>query len=470
MTTRPRIGRLTVCLTALFLAGLVAAPLAAQGPPAHRAILGPPLPETTTRLTLEEAKQRALATNKLLNLAGLNVQAKGFAVRAMKANYFPTVTGLAGYMHFNDQLGEVITTKDRSLLGQSILTIPGKTFEVPVYQQDSSVVQLNVLQPITDLLKVRQGVRVAQADQGIAQAQLEQGIRKLVSGVEQLYWGLLAARRIQAGAREGLAGAEKLAQTQALAARTALVEARQALQQVDKQVADLQEQLNGLLDLPLCTQLDLVEPPLPLVPFTCADEVVSLALASSPEIHEAQQTLGKADAALAAGKLEYVPSVAVVGGYVNQQVQSYVQPNIGYVGVLGTYTFVDWGKRRGVIHERQDYVSMAHLKLQQTRDEVRQKAVKAFREVAETQEEVKTAQELVGLRKEAVKNAMTPAAQRDPTALIKASQDLLEAEVNTVKAELAYRQAYVQVMSLIGDSGVVDHAPPGPAVAGSHHP
>src|SRR5437870_2270872 len=61
------------------------------------------------RLTLEEAKERALASNKLLNLAGLNVEAKGYAIRAMKANYFPQVAGALIYMHFQDDLGSVIT-------------------------------------------------------------------------------------------------------------------------------------------------------------------------------------------------------------------------------------------------------------------------------------------------------------------------------------------------------------------------
>src|SRR5262249_14889341 len=146
---------------------------------------------------------------------------------------------------------------------------------------------IGTVQPITDLLKVRQGVKIAQADEQIAQAQLEKGTRDLVSGVEQLYWGLLAARRIRAGALEGLQGAELLAKTKALEARMAWVEARQALQQVEKQIADLQEQLNGLLDLPLCTTLELVEPPLPALPYHCVDEVIGLALAVSPEIREA---------------------------------------------------------------------------------------------------------------------------------------------------------------------------------------
>jgi outer membrane protein TolC len=248
----------------------------------------------------------------------------------------------------------------------------------------------------------------------------------------------------------GVQGAELLAKTQLLEARTALVEARQGLQDADKQLADLQEQLNALLDLPACTTLELVEPPLPALPYRCADEVIGLALAASPDVHEAQATIQKAQAALAAGKLDYVPSVALMGGYSNQQAADYVQPNIGFVGAVATYTFIDWGKRRNVIRERQNLVAMATLKLQQTEDDVRQKAQKAFREVAETQQALKTAQELSQLRAEAVKQATTPEAMRNPAALIKASKDEALAAVEAIKAELAYRQAYVQLMSLLG--------------------
>ena len=96
---------------------------------------------------------------------------------------------------------------------------------------------------------MRQGVRIAQADEGIAQAQWEKGIRELASGVEQLCWGILAAEKIRAGAAEGLRGAEQLAdKVKTVDTRLALLEARQGLQQIEKQIADLQEQLNALLD------------------------------------------------------------------------------------------------------------------------------------------------------------------------------------------------------------------------------
>jgi outer membrane protein TolC len=398
------------------------------------------------RLTLEEIKQKVLSDSKLLNLAALNVKSKGYATRAMQANYFPQVIGSVVYFHFDDNLGDAVTLGNKArIAGRTPLGgLFPLSFDVPIFDQNSEFSTVAMVQPITDLLRVRQGVKLARADEQIAQAQLEKGTRELLSGVEQLYWGLLAAQRIRAGALTAAAGAEALARTGNLEARTALVEGKQALQQVESQIADLQEQLAILLDVPTCTQFELIEPPLPVAPVACADEAVSLALATSPDIHEAEQNVAKAEAAIAAAKVDYLPNIAVIGGYANNNMLDVVQPNFGYVGVFGTYTFLDWGKRKNTIRERKEIEAMAALKVQQTQDTVRQNALKAFRDYHETQEALKLADDLVAVRTEAQKAAAGPADQ------FKAAKDLMEAQVNSVKADLAHRIAYVKLMSLLG--------------------
>jgi outer membrane protein TolC len=440
-----------IALATVHLAGATTLATAQEAPPK----VAPPghVAPSNLRITLQEAKQKALANNKLLNMANLNAEAKAYAIKAARADYFPKISATAMYMHFGDDLGTVLTTRGRTLsgpLGRPLLSFPPTTVNAAVLNQNTTLANVGVVQPLTDLLKVRQGVKIAKADEQIALAQQQKGIREVASGVEQLYWGLLAARRLQAGASEGLRGAEQLAKTGTLEARTVLVEARQGLQQIQRQVADLQGQLNGLMDLPLDTTLELIEPTSPLLPYRRAEEVMDLALSTSPEMHEAHSNLLKVEAAVAAGKLDYVPSVAIVGGYVYQSGASYVQPNIGYAGVVATYTFVDWGKRKNVLRERQTLSHLVHVKLRQTEDEVRQKVQKAFRELDASQEDIKIGQEMLQLRKEAEKKAATPEALKNPTALLAASKARMLAEVEMVKADLSYRQAYVQVMSLIG--------------------
>jgi outer membrane protein TolC len=413
-------------------------------------------PPAVERLTLDEAKQRALANSKLLALAATNVEGKEFATRAMRAQYFPVISGTSIYFRFNDDLGTVLTTPGRHVTGPKGTPLafpPAVVINLPVLNQNSSASTIAATQPLTALLKVRQGVKAAQADEQIAQAQLEKGRRELASGTEQLFWGLLAAQRIRAGAQEGARGAEALAKMPGapVEVRLALAEARQGLQQVDNQIASLQEQMNLLLDQPPCTPLELVEPPVPTVPVACADEAVALALAHSPEVREAELNVQKAQAGAAAAKVDWLPNVVVTGGYANQTAADYVQPNIGYVGVVGSWTFVDWGKRRNTIREAENTVALANLKVRTTQDEVRKKALQAFRDLDQTQAAIKTAEEMVALRAEAAKKAQTPAALTNPGPLLEAGKKLAEARVDLVKAELAYRTAHAEFMALLGD-------------------
>jgi outer membrane protein TolC len=316
--------------------------------------------------------------------------------------------------------------------------------------EDSAFSTFIAAQPITDLLKVRQGVRIARADQQIAQADWEKGVRAVLIGVEQLYWGWLATQRIREGAVQGLKGAEMLARMGTPEVQIALVEAKQGMQEVDNQLADIEEQLRNLLDLPPCTRIELVSPALPEIGVTCGDEVAAAAVAASPEVKSAVQDIEKARAATAAAKVDYLPNIAMVGGYANQTQMDYVQPNFAYVGFVGSYTFIDWGKRRNTIRERENLIAMAQLKVRQTEDEVRQKAMKAFREFQQDQQILQTAADMVKVRKEAVTKATTPEAMRNPTDLIAANKALGLAEVDLVKAEMNYRVAAAQIMSMMG--------------------
>jgi outer membrane protein TolC len=407
-------------------------------------------------LTLDDAKQRVVTNSKLLALAAANVDGKRFATRAMRAQYFPQVSGNVVYFHFNDDLGTVVTTPGRQVTGPHgtpLVNLPALTVNVPVLNQETTFTTVTAVQPLTALLKVRAGVKAAQADEQIAQAQLEKGRRELLSGTEQLFWGILAVQRIRAGALTAVAGAEKLAGAPGapVEVRLALAEARQGLQQVENQFADLQEQMDLLLDLPTCTRLELVEPPVPLIPVACADEAVSRALAASQDVREAELNVVRAQAGAAADKVDWLPNVAIVGGWMNQTMADYIQPNVGFVGVMGSYTFIDWGKRRNTIRGAENLIALANLKVRTTQDDVRKKALKAYRDLEQNQAGIKTAQEMVALRAEAAKLATTPEALKNPGPLLEAAKKLGEAQVDLVKAELAYRTAYAQLMELLGD-------------------
>ena len=131
---------LTLELISIYVGFLSPSQLWAQGLP----VPGSPTDEVTSatkHLTLEEAKERALATSKLLNLAALNAESKAYAIKAARADYFPKVMGNVFYFHFDNNLGNVLTVQGRTLTlssGIPLLSFPTTSIDSAVFQQNSS--------------------------------------------------------------------------------------------------------------------------------------------------------------------------------------------------------------------------------------------------------------------------------------------------------------------------------------------
>jgi outer membrane protein TolC len=397
---------------------------------------GPPV----YRLTLEEARQLALQNNKALALARLNIAEKGYATDAARKDYFPKAIAFDSYTHFNDDLGKVVTIRT----GRFGILPPGSRFvSVAVVNQDTNYAGVLAVQPITKLIAVNAGVQLARADEIIARAKLDCGRLDLLSGVAQVYHGLLGAQRIQAALELQIKLLEQLGGDKPPPElRIGLLEIRQGLLQVRGQVQELTQQLNNLLDLPPCTVLELVDPVPGDLGVACADEAAQRALACSAEVREAEQNIAKAQAALKVAKMDYLPDVNVVGGYANQTGANYIQDNIGYVGVTATYTFWEWGKRRDVKWQRQTTLALAQQNLRVTIDKVQLEARKTYGTFEQAREAYKLAEEMVQARKDAEKGAAGAAAMQ-------AKAETSKAELEAMKAEIAYRVAHAQLLGVI---------------------
>ena len=434
-----RLGRVfSVGATFFFfvLAGLGGVSVRAQESPANVVLSAQPA-SNLYHITLDEAKQRALGNSKLRQLALYNVQAKGEAVYVAESDYYPKVLANFTGFHFDSPLGKVLTPG----------ILPISPIAVNVVNQDLGLTTVTALQPITALLKVQQAVKAADADQQIARSQVEEADRAIAAGVEQLYCGLLAADKILAGARAAAgAAAQQMGAGRPLSteAQIAAVEGKQAIQAVASQQADLQEQLNGLLGLPLCTGLELVDLP-PLCPaITCADQAVNLALANNPAILQADWTAAKAEVGVKVAKVDWLPDVALLGGYVNNDGINVIQHDVGYVALTANMPIFEGFKRIHAVREAESVVAMARMKACQTRDEVRLKARKAYREFYEAMEVTQTVQEMLLVRQEAQRKAATP------DDAIRAASEFMKAQAAVVQAEATYRVAYAKLLNVAG--------------------
>jgi outer membrane protein TolC len=435
----PTVSRRRVVLHAATLACL----LTANRLPGLRAQQVPPPAEAAVpdvrRLTLEEARQLALQNNKSLALARLNITEKQHATSAARKDYFPKVLGSVTYFHFNDDLGQIITASGALGLLPSGAPISTAT----VFKQNSTFTTLFLAQPITKLIAVNAAVQIARADENTARAQLDKGTRDLLSGVAQAYYGLAGALRIRAALELQVRLLEEvLSARPAPELRVGLLEARQGLLQVSGQVQELSDTLHDLLGLPSCTVLQLVDPVPGDLPARCADDAAQAAVACSPEVREAQQKIRMAEAGLKVARMDYLPDVNIIGGWANQTLGSYMQPNFGYIGLSGTYTFWAWGKKKHVEWQRQTDVALAQQSLEVAMDKVALDARKAYGSFEQARDALRLAAEMVQAHKEVEKGAAGPAA-------LQAKADTSKAELEYMKAEIAYRVAHAQLAALL---------------------
>lgn len=428
-------------LTAIVLLVISSSPGLAQAPqtPATLPAPTPPAAPAAYRITLEQARERALAHNKALALARLNVEEKQHAASAAQRDYFPKFLASETYFHFDQPLGTVLTAG-----GGPLGIIPARTVSVAVFNEDSSLTTIMAAQPITKLIAVNALTRIARADENIAHAKLDQGTRDLLSGVTQVYYGLLGALRIQTALELQVQLLKQVvAAKPAPELRVSLLEAEQGLVQVKGQVQELVDQLNNLLDFPPCTHLELVDPIPPPPPVHCADEAARMALSCNGDVREAEANIAKAEAALKIARMDYLPDVNVVGGWANQTSASYIQPNIGFVGLTGSWTLWDWGKRGEVKRQRETQIALAHQNLAVVSDKVELDARKTYGEFEQAHEAYRLAGEMVAARHDAEKGVTEPAK------LLTVKGDTAKAELDYMKAEIGYRVAHAKLMGIL---------------------
>jgi outer membrane protein TolC len=401
-------------------------------------------PAGVRRITLQQAQQLAAgAANPLLvRLGQLQVEAAKQHRLGVNSLYFPNVSGQFENLHLNQHPGEVFTVQ-RPFAG-TFLSVP-----VNIIEQNQTAVNFAVIQPITPLFAVRQLVTIARADENIARAKAGMPPAQRASLVEKNYYDLLIAERelISAGAEAKNVQAKWVTASNAAVTRisteqqTETIGAAKSLLFAASKVKELTASLNEILGLPAATRLELV-PPEPLVENLSLNDATADAAATA-EIYEAEQTAVKAHAGSKLAKMEYFPSLAVIGGYTHQTAINVVLPdNFAYIGFMATYTLFDSFKRERAVKEAVAQAEMADLGVQLARE-------KAVAAVKTSYFELERSREVYRLARRMVSAARVVEAR-----YVSENQEVDSAqakmEVELFRAELAYRQAYARVKSLIG--------------------
>jgi outer membrane protein TolC len=192
--------------------------------------------------------------------------------------------------------------------------------------------------------------------------------------------------------------------------------------------------MNGLVGWDSGTQLELVEPPQPAPPVSSLEEAISKALANSPEVREAQETIKKARAGRKIHKLSYWPNVNVMGGWIyqNEVLEIITEKNFGFAGVTVSLFEFEWGKKRRLNEQASLQVQLAERNLTVTEGKVALEAQKAYWTFERAREAHQSKRDIVRLRQQAQ--------QGTSSSTVTAALD--QAKLDEMKAKLQYALAH----------------------------
>jgi outer membrane protein TolC len=182
------------------------------------------------------------------------------------------------------------------------------------------------------------------------------------------------------------------------------------------------------------------------------EEYRKAAIERNPEIRAARETVAKARAGLAAARWEYIPNI---GAFAQQTYQSgvpFVMHNFGTFGLKMDWSLFDWGKRRGVVNERQALLTQAEENLKRLTDRVTVDVEKAWRKLDRSAMMVDVAGEALALRREAERlsgnqfevGVVSPARKAEAVAATRG------AEFDELQARLGYRLALAEMAEVAG--------------------
>jgi hypothetical protein len=402
-----------------------------------------PGPDGVYRLTLDQAQQAAgAASNPLVRLGQLQVEAAKQHRLGVEASYFPNLSTSFVDLHFNKHPGDVLTRQGP--LGSTVL-VP-----VNIINKDQNAVNLLGVQPITPLITIHQVVKIARADENIARVKAGMPVAETARRIEKNFFDLLVAQRELTGSKADArqiqakwltasnSGTASVSTEQA----TDMISAEKAVIGPASKVQELTASLVEMLGLPEGTRLELV-PPDPLVENISLKEVTDKAMVANAEVIEAEQTAIKAHAAANISKMDYVPTVAVLGGYAFQTSLNLVLPrSFGYIGASASWTIFDFGKREHGVKESKANAEAADLGVELTKAKVAGAVKSSYLELDRSRQLYQLARRMVSATQ------VVEASYKLDDPEVESARAKMEADM--FRAELEYRQAYAKVKTMMG--------------------
>ena len=416
------------------------------------------------KLTITEAVDLALQQNRMVKIARLQVQENQEKKASAKSLYFPTLKNESNVLHISELQNIVIPTATFGVI-PGVTAFPPRDIAIDQGKQTLVTSGTSIVQPLTQLLRIRQENKIVQAEVASSQSEVRKAELEVALKVHEMYYTLLVAQLNQRAAQQEIGYAEENLRESAddvkngsalrvaeIRSRAGLLESKHGLLSVELQIADLNAQFNDLLGLPLDTRLEL-DPGVKIdVLLPAKDQCFRMAWSENPEIRSAEEAVRKANAAVSAARTKFIPDVTAFARHSYQNGVPFLVHNFGTVGVNLSYDLFDFGRRRAEVRQHEAQLRKAEENLERLKDEVAVQVERTYNKLQRTKNMVEVAQQLVALRTEGERLASNQF--RQGVILVseqrKAGAEVYKAQADMLQANLAYVLARVELDRTIG--------------------
>jgi outer membrane protein TolC len=366
-------------------------------------------------LTLSTAVEMALEHNRRIALAHLAVNDSEAQKRLAESHYYPVLKNESAVLHITELEGVKIPA---GAIGQTITgLLPAETLTIDQGGVTTYTSGTGLTQPLTQMFKIREGVKAADADLKSARIQSDDAENGVVLLVHKLYYGILIEQMSGLAAQDAVDAATvaeeetkrgveqgKLLVDAELQSRTDLLDKQQTVLVSQLNLDDLTLQLDDALGLTLGTRLDLdpesVSTPLKL---PTRAEAIALLLDKNPTVLSARQAVEKAKAGIAAARDEYIPDITGIARYSYQSGLPFFAHNFGTFGAAFTYNLFDGGGREAKLHDARIKLTMAQTQLEQDENDVRIELSSAYDKAEQLEQLLSVTTEAVAAREESLR-------------------------------------------------------------------
>ncbi len=360
-------------------------------------------PSPAPLLTLSDAIQLALTSNRELKIANLEVDKSKWQVAAAKTRRLP------GFKTFIFGSGNLTDSsflfKEGSLGTLNHQPVPSQNERIPLSTGFTGYALADVSQPISQLYKIGLSIHEQELSAKLNSEEYRGKRQSVVSNVKQAYYAVLQTESSLEVAEAELKQYEETKRVavqyleQEAVLKSDVLETEAKLAQAQYQITSLnndlqsqKEQLNDLLGRDIETEFRTEQVPPIAATETDLRLAQQTALSQRPEMREAAIKLQKAEYDRKLSKADYIPDISAAFHYFSPLNTDLLPTNVAAAGLEMSWEPFEWGRRRDDVKQKGIAVDQSQFRLQQVRSQVLLDVNNRFRKLAQSRQGLTVAQ------------------------------------------------------------------------------